>query len=418
MSDAKPPLPSSFTKPRLPIGAAPVVPAPAPAQSATNVRFRGARHGATWQELPDEGGEIDEKLRTELRDTLNSQNLVVLTGLGTSLCIRENGNRLAPTMPDLWNAAKEKAGEDFTHILTVVKYDAVAKADTEGRKEENIELLLSRCQMAEQILSDPKISKFISETEQLIVDRINFLKPERRLEHHEAFLRKLARRPMGRPRLKLFTTNYDLCFEQAAAATRFLPVDGFSFLAPHTFDGIYFDYDFVRKLPGKDSTEPIPNVFHLFKPHGSLNWRQVGPSQTIRSTGEGKPVIIYPRDSKFEASYQQPFLEMMARFQAALREPNTGFLVCGFGFNDAHLVEPIITALRSNVSIRVVIADPTIEKSKSKGLQWLQSLVGQDDHRITLVEATFEKLVALIPDLVSKTEAELHLERITPAERK
>jgi len=137
----------------------------------------------------------------------------------------------------------------------------------------------------------------------------------------------------------------------------------------------------------------------------------------VRSTGPGKPVIIYPRDTKFETSYQQPFLEMMARFQAALREPNTGLLICGFGFNDPHLVEPIVTALRSNVSLRVVVANPVIEATKSKALKWLQGLVDQDDHRITLLELTFEKLVTLIPDLVSKTEAELHLERIAPAER-
>jgi len=378
-------------------------------------RFRGARHPDVWQQIPDEGETI-ERLKTDLRDTLNSQNLVVLTGLGTSLCVTDDGQRLAPTMADLWAAAKVKAGDDFEHVLTTVKYEAAAATDTDGQEEENIELLLSRCMMAEHILNDPKITQFIKDTEELILASVDFLKPERRLEYHEAFLRKLGRRATGRPRLKLFTTNYDLCFEQAAGAARFIPVDGFSFLPPHVFDGIYFDYDFVRKTPGRETNEPVPNVVHFFKLHGSLNWRNNIAGQTVRNLGAGKPVIIYPRDSKFESSYQQPFLEMMARFQAALREPNTGLLICGFGFNDPHLVEPIITALRSNVSLRLVIANPVIEKTKSRALQWVQNLVEQGDHRITLLEITFERLVSLIPDLVTKTEAELHFERITPTD--
>jgi hypothetical protein len=388
--------------------------APAPPKET---RYVSGRQSDAWHTVLG-AGDVLEKLRAELRDTLNSQNLVVLAGLGTSLCIKDGHKRLAPTMSDLWVAAKVTAGADFQHVVDVSRYDSVAKTDIAGKKEENIELLLSRCQMAAQILADPKIANFIKNAEELIVARVDFLKDDRRLETHEVFLRKLARRPGSRPRLKLFTTNYDLCFEQAAAAARFIPVDGFSLVTPHTFDGIYFDYDFVRKIPGKDSTEPVPNVFHFFKLHGSLDWRQQTATQTIRSRGVGKPVIIYPRDSKFETSYQQPFLEMMARFQAALREPNTGLLIVGFGFNDQHIVEPILTALRSNISLRLIVADPTIENSKSAAMQWVRSLVAEEDHRVTLIEATFEKLTTMIPDLVTKTEAELHLERIASPDDK
>jgi hypothetical protein len=40
--------------------------------------------------------------------------------------------------------------------------------------------------------------------------------------------------------MKLFTTNYDLCFEEAAARSRFVTVDGFSHAMPQEFDGAYF----------------------------------------------------------------------------------------------------------------------------------------------------------------------------------
>jgi hypothetical protein len=77
-------------------------------------------------------------------------------------------------------------------------------------------------------------------------------------------------------------------------------------------------------------------------------------------------LIIYPRLSKFESSYEQPFLEMMSRFQASLRQSNTGVLVIGFGFNDAHVAQPLLSALESNVNLKMVVVDPGLEASTNK----------------------------------------------------
>ena len=55
-----------------------------------------------------------------------------------------------------------------------------------------------------------------------------------------------------------------------------------------------------------------------------------------------KTLDDYPRYSKFESSFDQPFIELMSRFQLSLREPNTGLIVVGFGFNDHHMAEPIM----------------------------------------------------------------------------
>ena len=51
--------------------------------------------------------------------------------------------------------------------------------------------------------------------------------------------------------------------------------------------------------------------------------------------------MIYPKDSKYESSYEQPFFEMMARFQQSLRKENVMLVCIGFSFNDKHIVTVI-----------------------------------------------------------------------------
>jgi hypothetical protein len=213
--------------------------------------------------------------------------------------------------------------------------------------------------------------------------------------------------------MKLFTTNYDLCFERAASEISFIAVDGFSHTQPQQFDGGHFNYDLVRRGLEGDAPDYIPNVFQLLKMHGSVDWARVG-NQVVKTAGSEprRPLIIYPRLSKFESSYEQPFLEMMSRFQASLRQPNTGVLVIGFGFNDAHVTQPLLSALDSNVNLKMIVVDPGLEASTNKAIGALKTLIGQGDWRITLVAEKFETVVPSIPDLVAQSELEQHRQRV------
>ncbi len=68
----------------------------------------------------EEAKRAKEQLESLVSSILLSENLVILTGLGTSLCIKDTaGNSVAPTMQDLWSSAK-KATKDFDAILTKV----------------------------------------------------------------------------------------------------------------------------------------------------------------------------------------------------------------------------------------------------------------------------------------------------------
>jgi hypothetical protein len=381
-------------------------------------KFLSAATGTEWvtwaaAEASDDTARAEadsrrQKLEQLLTEVILSENLVVLSGLGTTMCLNNStGQKIAPTMDDLWTAASQKAGEQFDNIKNKVSY-----ATQSGR--DNIETLLSQCQLSEQLHPAHDVADFIINAEAIIVEKCRFVKEATDLTIHEAFLRKVARRPTRQPRTKIFTTNYDLCFEVAASHTGFIVVDGFSHTQPQQFDGNYFAYDFVRREPDREIPDYISNVFQMYKIHGSVDW-EVWGSEIVKSATPEKPLIIYPRNTKFEASYEQPFIEMMSRFQMSLRQPNTGLLVIGFGFNDRHILQPIMSAIRSNVNLKAVVVDPALAGTAKEPVKEIENLIRKGDSRLVLLAAGFEDLVPILPDLVAATGEEQHRARVRGA---
>ena len=122
--------------------------------------------------------------------------------------------------------------------------------------------------------------------------------------------------------------------------------------------------------------------------------------------------MIYPRSTKYESSYKPPFLEMMGYFQSALRKGSLALLVLGFGFNDEHITQPLLSALRSNIDLKIMIVDPAIESSDNKAKKEICNLQNSGDSRIALLEAKFEQFSELMPDLSAASEEEKHRQRI------
>lgn len=364
-----------------------------------------------WRPLEADVDKADQKksaksnrdeLHNALLSALQMQHLVVLAGSGCSLTAK------GPAMSDLWDAAVgDPATTDAQSAATAVSHDI---------NNRNIEALLSRIEASLQLNEDPQLWKYLNDSKQIILRRCSDFLDEERLEAHRRFLHRLSRRRVRDQRLKVFTTNYDLCFERAANTLGGVAIDGFSFTSPRRYDPRYFNYDLVRRPRSGDDASYLEGVFLLYKLHGSVNWARKSDGTILE---DAKPApeeacLIYPAAGKYQQSFSQPHLESMAHYLAALREPNTCVLVAGFGFNDDHLSEPLLAAARSNPHLRVVIVDPFAERQTTSENRYWNAFddLARKGEDIWFIAASFGAFSELVPDLKSLTPADTLMKAI------
>lgn len=341
-----------------------------------------------------------------LRDVLQAETLVVLTGLGTSIGVKTPAGE-APTMPALLDAVK-----NLPSYASVEGSLSVVSKGGEDAHAGNVESLLSEAILANTLRPNDRWKNFIDAAERTVLTKCQFVLPDTPLPQHERLLRAVARRSPKLPRTQVFTTNYDMAFETAASATRTMMVDGFSWSGTPTFDGSWFDVDFVRKLPGRAAVAE-QNVVHLLKLHGSVDWDQQG-SRVVKAHGQPEqPVLIYPAQNKYQLSYRQPYQEMMARLQMALRQPSVGLLVIGYGFHDDHINAPIESAIRSNVNLKMAAVAPNLRTVETNSIpDRMEQLIRAGDDRFALIAGTFTDAVNLLPTLDQGEDRDEHLERV------
>ncbi len=383
-----------------------------------------------------------DQVEEALLAALHSTNVVVLLGSGASFSAKNEGGPNAPGMWHLWEAVKNGCGEaEFNDIAKSV----IGNVPTDG--EENIEALLSLCKMSIELLEVRaekdaalpdrarlgQLKDFVATAEREILMQVGFVRTDTELPAHTGFLRKFARRSPEKPRVKLFTTNYDLCIETAGLRLGVVLIDGFSHSAEQRFNRDYFDHDIVRRAASSTKADYLDGVFHLYKLHGSVDWRRRTDEVVIRSvedTGEDrKPVLIYPRSSKYQEAFESPYLDMFAALQAALREPDTTLIISGFGFADDHISAPIWSAIETNLSLRLVLCDRGFVEDQKLfdedaqeidldlgGQRLYQSkiarLVQQGDTRITMLNGRFEDLADALPMISGKTDRQLLQDRL------
>ena len=174
-------------------------------------------------------------------------------------------------------------------------------------------------------------------------------------------------------------------------------LDGFDLIAPRTFDGRWFEYDFVRRSTHEGAPDYLESVFHLYKLHGSVDWHRSSDG-IVRDPETKTPYLIYPRDEKFAQSFEQPFLEMMSRFQTALREKDTALILVGFGFNDHHLNQPIYHALATNPNFKLLVVDYFSEARLAPGQSWdTLSRLQKSGAPLDVIQMDFREFPSLLP---------------------
>lgn len=363
---------------------------------------------ATDKVKQEEARRAKDELKNVLLASLQMQHLVVLAGSG---CSQSAGG---PSMQDLWSGAVGKAPTDAAK--------ATAKKVNHDLTKQNIEAFLSRVEAFLQVTQDTEINKFLDSSKQVILEKCSAFLDAGKLRAHRTFLHRLSRRRVRDQRLRVFTTNYDVCFERAASELGGVALDGFSFTAPRRYDPRFFGYDIIRRpRSGDDLGHYLEGVFLLYKLHGSVNWAR-GEGGVIHEKENPAPseaCLIYPATGKYQQSFVQPHLESMAQYLAAVREPNTCLLAVGFGFNDDHLAEPLLAAVESNPHLRLIVADNAAKTNTTKDdrywKRFFELSAGGED--IWFINAPFGDFVEMIPDLKSLTPADTLIKAIKDVAR-
>lgn len=371
---------------------------------------------STVEEDSEQNKKNRQLLNHFLNQVIDAENLLVLAGSGTSLTFNslkveasdkkneespngeKSGKYIAPSMGNLWESCS--TDPNFNEVLKIVKYKEVAGTWPDGEEKNDIELLLSLCDTYKSLKNlskrrQKKIADFVNNAKKTILNETNFIHkvPKDSWSAHNHFIRTLGRRSPKQQRLKLFTTNYDLAFEQAASNTGMIVIDGFEFSSPANFNPSWFQYDVINR---NQNNSYLPNLFHLYKLHGSVDWNNKnGLTQKINIENglPDDPVFIYPSRDKYEISYKSPYIDMISAFLEAVKQPKTALICIGFGFNDDHLNSAITMALRTNPELMLLVVTRSLFGESSsfnpniKGN--LSNAVNAGDSRIMMIDTDF-----------------------------
>jgi hypothetical protein len=142
--------------------------------------------------------------------------------------------------------------------------------------------------------------------------------------------------------VEIFTTNYDLLFEEAFERSRASYFDGFTGGHLPFFDPVSVASD---DLPARWS--------RLWKLHGSLGWALEGDS-VVRGRGREAAQLVYPDHLKYELTQKQPYSALFERLRQFLLTPDSILLTIGFSFRDAHICAVLDEALAMNANASAI----------------------------------------------------------------
>ncbi len=138
--------------------------------------------------------------------------------------------------------------------------------------------------------------------------------------------------------VEIFTSNYDLLFEEAFERARAPYFDGFSGGSAPFFDPVTVAGD---DLPSRWS--------RLWKLHGSLGWSLEGQA-VVRSGARQATQLVYPDYLKYDLTQKQPYASLFERLKTFLLTPDSLLLITGFSFRDAHICAVLDETLAMNAN--------------------------------------------------------------------
>jgi NAD-dependent SIR2 family protein deacetylase len=187
-------------------------------------------------------------------------------------------------------------------------------------------------------------------------------------------------------RLKIFTTNYDICAESAYEKQNLACTTGFK------TRGMYPIWD---RTAFKDPSYEI----HIYKLHGSITWFKYGDQITqlppidrkiFSSRGEELSVqMLYPLTGK--EVFKPPFSELQYYLQKTL-ESCSMCIVIGYSFRDDSINSIFSNASKENKDLKIIVIDPNADEI-SKRLDFEVTKIPKRVEAVDLKEEEFLKLV-------------------------
>lgn len=142
--------------------------------------------------------------------------------------------------------------------------------------------------------------------------------------------------------VEIFTTNYDLLFEQALERSKTPFYDGFSGANEPFFD------------PSSVASNDLPSRWvRLWKLHGSLGWATNKKGEVIRAGQRQATHLVYPEHLKYDQTQKAPYSALFDRLRTFLMTPDTLLIATGFSFADAHISARIDECLAANPTASV-----------------------------------------------------------------
>jgi len=376
--------------------------------------------------------ESAQRLQALIAEWLRMENLVVLTGAGTSV---SSGGKTMETLES--NVlATIKALPDIPASIAVI-VDARTAPAAAGASKMGFEDWLSYLVSARFIAATPTSPikgvqwKGTANPTQSdlswIVEKIGTAifaecalnisdtgPTTNEIAPHLAFLAKLVARDSNLGRAHVFTLNYDTIIEQALELLGIQYFDGFTGRADARFDPSVYGLDIY--YPGEIAEGRVrrfDKFLHFYKLHGSIHWyirddelRARHPdlqdfaaygvldaskkAEKLRDLAAEIPAIgILPTANKFVQTLTMPFAHLFRSFQIRLSAPQTFLLVLGYGFGDDH-VNRIIEAALMNPSLVMLVVEPNPKSSTIDRVRRYKDL-GKRAFVLTPAEAGFAK---------------------------
>lgn len=163
----------------------------------------------------------------------------------------------------------------------------------------------------------------------------------------------------------IFTTNYDLLFELAAAHVKVPLENGFSGTILR-----YFDIDSFKRINGYLSSYSnnrcVPfnkyNIAHikLCKLHGSLSWYQDNTLEIIETfndsliTDTHKKIMIYPEKNKSDETLAKPYDKLFALASNVIGNEVNYIVSSGYSFRDEHINDRLIIPKLESGNVRIM----------------------------------------------------------------